>query len=97
MLAPGIDQQVPGAFLDEQGRPIVEQEPAEVLELLVRRGLVDGQGEVAAALGRAMVAKALTRLEVLAAGLGPLLDAAAIFRWGFSTHPRSSLLTRSAE
>jgi len=34
-----------------------------------------------------MVAEALARLEVLAAGLGPLLDAAAIFRWGFCTHP----------
>jgi hypothetical protein len=44
-----------------------------------------------------MVAEALARLEVLAAGLGPFLHAAAIFRWGLCTHPRSFLLSRSAE
>ena len=61
-----MDQQIPRFFLDEDADVAVQQKPAQRLEILAALGRFDGQRNVAAALGGAMIAQNLARLEVLA-------------------------------
>ena len=68
MFAAVVDQQVPAVLFDEYGRLLVQQIPANVLELLPRLGRVDRQSEIAAALGRTITAQHLVLSEPFARG-----------------------------
>jgi hypothetical protein len=49
-----VHEQIPVAVFNEHSRPLVKEKPADVLEILPLRGGLDRQGEVPAALGRAV-------------------------------------------
>lgn len=57
MLADRMDEQVPIVVVLEDARPFVQQVPADVLEVFELGGSFDGQGEIAAALGGAVLAE----------------------------------------
>jgi hypothetical protein len=78
VLARRVDQEVPGIFFDKDGRPVVEQEPAEIVKLPPCSRGVQGEGEVPAALGGAVAAQDLARRK--SAPLGPLAPRAAVRR-----------------
>ena len=70
MLAAVVDEQVPVAVFEEHGRSLVQQVPADVLEILPGGGGLDGEGEIAAALAGTVGAEDLAGLQLLAMRLG---------------------------
>jgi hypothetical protein len=66
----GVDLQVPGPFLDEDARLVVQQKPAERIKILAPLGRIERQREIAAALGNAIFAQALARRQIFAPRLG---------------------------
>ena len=57
MFANRVDQEVPIVVVLEDTRPIVKQIPADVFEVFELLGSIDRQGEIAAALGGAVLAE----------------------------------------
>ena len=70
MPAGSVDQQIPGAVIHEDRRLLVQQIPADVVVFFPRLRRINGEREVPAALGGAVVAQAFPRPQILAAGLG---------------------------
>jgi hypothetical protein len=66
VLALGMDHQVPVAVFHKHGRSIVQQVPADEVEIPASLGRFDGQREIPAAFSRAVVAHVLTRPKILA-------------------------------
>jgi hypothetical protein len=67
MLARRVNQQVPRLVFGKDGGALVQQEPAEEIKIPRRRRLVDRQGKVPAALGRAVFAQHFPGFQVLTA------------------------------
>jgi hypothetical protein len=65
-----MHKQVPVFAFHEQGRPIVQQVPAQKVEVAPINGLVDVQGKVVAALGRAVIAQVRRFRKITAAAFG---------------------------
>jgi hypothetical protein len=87
MLTWRMDQQVPTAVLDERRRPVVQQEPTQVIEIPPSRGSIQGQGKIPAALGRAVAAQDLTRRKI--ASPGPWRPATSLRPMGQSIFHRA--------
>jgi hypothetical protein len=88
MLAAVVDQQVPVVVLDEHRGLVVQEIPADVLEVLPRGGRFDRQGEVSTALGGAIIAQDVAGREVLARGLStPSRSGAFRLRFHDGRHP----------
>src|SRR5262249_1719070 len=60
-----MDLQKPGPFLDEDAGQPVQQKPAKGFEILPPFGSIERQGEIAAALGDAVIAQRLARFQIL--------------------------------
>ena len=57
MLAVGVYQQIPSTILNKNGRSIVQQIPADEVQILLARGSIDGQREIATTFCGAVFAK----------------------------------------
>lgn len=65
VLAVSVDQQVPRIVLDENCTVSVQQIPPQMLEVFNLCGRVDGKREIAATLGRTMLAEHFAGFEFL--------------------------------
>jgi len=74
VLASGMHQQVPGFILDKYGGSLVQEVPTDELEVFPVLGRVDGQGEVATALGRATGAKVIALFGIHAGRFAGIND-----------------------
>ena len=66
MFANRMNQQVPDALVDEKRGLAMQQVPSHEFEVLHGMGVINGQGEISTAFGRAKIAKAFTWFEVVA-------------------------------
>jgi hypothetical protein len=69
MFALRVDQQIPGIVIDEDRRTIVEQIPADVLEVLPFLGRIDRKSEIPTAFRRTIHAQIFVGFQVFARGL----------------------------
>lgn len=64
MFTRGVDEQVPGFFIDEHRRPIMQQIPANEVKIFPRNGFVDRQSEIVTTFRRAVIAQVFTLGEI---------------------------------